>query len=1024
MSIFTEENGKKILPRSIYIKILVFTGLICVSVVLMRPLQSAISRGMLLIRTDFLEKIENQIGMEIRYASIRPSFFGSFDIRNLRLIKNDTVLLLVNRARLYFSVSELLFGKKFIIHTIQIDNPVLHADYEKDRDTIELLLSLLKNNEGNSEFFQQIAEFLPEDADYRIRNFSLFFSGEGTELNVQDMDVDIRWNGEEMTIGGKFGTEALYSGFFDRTLIAKSTAEINGSYSPDLREGTANVSFLSLSFSEQDVKKREASFLWPASNGGGSVRTIFTLRPSDLAVSFNENSLSIVPPPGASYSYDFNYDLKSGGINARVDFNRFVLNDYAGFSEYWKKFNHLFNIAITGSSSFKYEKSAGPEYAVNLMGGEFFRTAGSETAAITDSFVIRAYGSEENIVVNDFRLSASSVTASAGLFQGILGFQGRLGFDPFLPSGNISVSRLSLNGKEDINTYLNISANAREINISGDSVKVGKVSFLNPDVYVYRQERYTGITAAIDGESEGTVYLDAVLNKEPLQLEATLSLASFSVMNITEATRPFSGFINIPSSSFDYIRDISLDTEIFFMTDFKNIVYNAPYTVINMPDNEGFLSLSGTDRQVTLSEGVFSIYENEFIISALFNFSNPSDLNFLLDASYLDMSWHIEGQVMDRTTLIIRDPNGLNVYGFISNTGSKSGYIECIDFPVPFNGNPSYMNLYTTLRYDSPDFWYLDLDHLEIKDLLPFNETDHLRISGAADQDGASFREILYSDAIGPLAGSADFSWDSNFSYLEFLLNMTDGKEKGELYLIEGNVKNSHVEINASVSEMHLERFFNKSRTMIISADASVSWDSIHSFDAQINLSSLYAGTPRRIITASGGASLTNDEILMRNLRFDYRGIKSTIPLLRLNREEGIVKTNANIQGNIESIDKWLEGTVDLSADFARIDSWLDLRHALNSIDGTLRFADIQYGDIMQDELLFVFSNDMGNVSFSGGERDMLRLEMDSDGNFFAGFSAPVPIQGTLAGVYKNGVINAHTGNFFIDMPMLLKLVA
>ena len=131
-----------------------------------------------------------------------------------------------------------------------------------------------------------------------------------------------------------------------------------------------------------------------------------------------------------------------------------------------------------------------------------------------------------------------------------------------------------------------------------------------------------------------------------------------------------------------------------------------------------------------------------------------------------------------------------------------------------------------------------------------------------------------------------------------------------------------------------------------------------------------------------------------------------------------------NVQGNIEKLDRRLEGKVDLSADFARIDSWLEIRHALNSIDGTLRFADIQYGDMKQDELLFVFSNDRGNVSFSGGERDMLRLEMDSDGNFFAGFSAPVPIQGTVAGVYKNGVINARTGNFFIDMPMLLKLVA
>ena len=610
LSIFTEKNGKKMLPRSIYIKILVFALFICVSVVLMRPIQSAISRGMLHIRTDFLEKIESQIGMEIRYSSIRPSFFGSFDIRNLKLLANESVLLSVNRAKLFFSVPELLFKKKLTVHVVQIDDPALRVDYEKDRDTIELLSSLLKNSEGSGEFFQRIAEFLPEDADYRIRNLSLFFSGEGTALDVRDMDVDIRWDGEKIIIGGKFGTEAMYSGFLDRTFAAKTTVDISGAYSPDLKEGAANVSFLSLSLSEQDVKKRDASFLRPAVNSGAGAGTFFTLRPSSMAVSFNENSLSIAPPPDASLSYDFNCDLKTGGINARADFNRFVMNDHAGFSDYLKKFSHLFDMAVTGGASLKYEKGASLEYALNLMGGEFFRAARSETAVITDSFVIRASGGGQDIVVNDFRLSASSATANAGLFRGILGFRGRFGLDPFLPSGNVSVSRLSLNGNEDVDASLNISSNTREINISGDSVNVGKVSFLNPDVNVYPQEKYVGITASIDSENEGTVYLDAVINKAPLQLEATLSLSSFSVMNLAQAIMPFSGFIDIPPSSLDYIHDISLDTEIFFMTDFKNMVYNAPYTVVSMSDNEGFLSLSGTDRQVTLSEAVFSINEN------------------------------------------------------------------------------------------------------------------------------------------------------------------------------------------------------------------------------------------------------------------------------------------------------------------------------------------------------------------------------------------------------------------------------
>jgi len=1021
LSIFIEKDGKKILPRSVYIKILVFAGLVCLSAVLMQPIQSAINRLMFNIRTNFLERIEQQIGMEIRYSSIRPTFFGSFDIRNLRLIKNETVFLSVSRARLFFSIPELVIRKKFAVNTIQIDNPVLRVNYERDKDTFELLSSMFKNNEeSDREFFQQISDFLPEDADYRIRNFSLFFSGEEAALDVQSMDVDIRWNGEKIIIGGKFSLDAGYSGFLDRSFLAKTAVEINGAYSPDSREGTANVALSTLFILEQDVKKREASLLWPQSSGGGGLSSIFTLRPLSMEVSFNENSLNVSPPQDASFSYGFDYDFKTGAANASVNFNNFIFNDHADIFVYWKKFNHIFNIAINGSASLNYEKSGELEYNVNLTGGDFFRYARPQTAVITDAFVIRAYGNKERVVLNDFRLSASSITAGTGLFQGILTYQGRLDLDPLIPNGSFTISRLSLNGRGDISASFNVAANTREVNVSGDTVKVGNVSFLNPDVRLSLQDRYIGITAALDNENEGTVYLDAVLNRNPLQLEATLSLASFSIVDIAEVIQPFADFFSIPPSSLEYIQNISIDSEIFFTTDFKNIVYNAPYTVVSISNNKLFLSLSGTDRQVTLSEGLFNISDNEFLVAAQFNFSNPSELIFLLDANYLDMSWHVEGQLLDGTTLIVRDPNGLNVYGYLSNTGSASGYIECVNFPVPIGGNQSYLNLYLTLRYDSLDFWYLDVAHLEMRSLEPLNNgADYLRISGVADQDGASFREILYSDAIGLLAGSADVVWDSDFSYLQFFINMTDGRGRGEQYNIEGVYKNNHISLNASVTELHLERFVKGSGTVLISADARVSWDSIHSFNAQIDLSSLYARTQDSVITASGAASLTNDEILLRNIKFDYGDLKSTVPFLQLNRADGLVKTNANIQGPFI---KWMEGDADLYAEFARVDSWLEIRQALDSIDGTLTIANIHYGDIIKDEFAFVFSSHNGNVSFSGGERNMLRFDMDSSGNFFAGLSSPVPIQGTIAGVYKDGVIDAHCNNFFIDMTALWEL--
>ena len=1002
------------LPRSIYIQILVFLCLICVSTVVLKPVHTAFSRMMLQIRTNLIERIEDYIGMEIRYSSIRPTFFGSIDIRSLKFIKDENAFFSVNRARFYFSLPELLFKKKIAVHTIQVERPVLRIDYEKDRDTLDFFSSLLKNNnERNTEFLQQMAEFLPEQAEYRIRNCFFYFSGRETLISAQEMNVDFRWDGGKIILNGRLNAEVTHSGLFDRTLIVKSGVNINGEYLPDLREGSADLLFLSMACVEQDVKRRAASFLLPASNS--NTRTLFTLHPAGIDITFNEKKINLSMPPDTPSNFNVNYDFETGGIDAQVNLNRFILNNHASFSDYWKNFSDLFSIPITGTSFFKYEKKA-LQYMVDFQGGDFLSAFRSGYSSISNAFVISAYGDKERVVVDDFRLSISKTD----YLQGIVNFSGSMGFVPFRPFGIISVDHLRFSGRESISASFNISSNAREINISGDKISFGRATFLNPQIFLHPSDRYIGITAAAAAE-DGTVYLDAILNKNPLQLEATLSLDSLSVVDIAGAIRPFADFFSIPFYGIDYIRDISLNTEIFFTTDFKNIVYNAPNTVLKISNNEWLFSLSGTDRQVTLSEGLLLINENELLVSAQFNFSNQMEQVFFLDVKYLDMSWYIEGQVLDRTTLIIRDPNGLHVYGFVSNSGSMSGYIECVDFPLPVNDHLAYLNLYMTLRYDTFDFWYFDAAHFEIRDLKSVNGTNYFKISGAADQDGASFREIIYSDSSGMLTGGANFTWDHDFSYLQFLIDMTDGRQTGEYYHLEGVAKDSHININTSVSQMRLERFVSGSYPILISANAVLSWDSIDSFNAQINLSSLNAMVQEVAISASGGASLSNDELLLQNLTFDFAGVKSTLPLVQVNRTSGIAKAGASIQGHTN---KWIEGKADLNANFAGIDSWFEIKKALNSINGTLRIANIQYGNLWRDEFVFVFSNNNGAISVSGGEKNMLRLEMDVDGNFFAGLSSPVPIQGTVIGTFKNGIIDGHCNNFFIDLQALWELVS
>jgi hypothetical protein len=1011
LSIFEEKDGKKKLPRSMYVKFLIFLGLIGLSAALMRPVQSALSRQVLEIRAGFIEKLEDFTGMEVRYSSLRPTFFGSFDIRNLRFQKGETPFLTVSRIRIYFSLSDLLLRKKSFIHNVQIDRPIFHIDVNKDKDTLEIFSSLLKNSEPVSrESFLQIADFLPQRADYRIQNCSLFITDGQMLYQMEGMNLFIRGNGGEITLDGNFGVECRYAGLFDKTIIVRTGVGFNGVCTNDLERGGAEIVFSDLTcFEQQNVTKRQASFFGPPSD---SLGMLFSVSPIKAVFSYDEKELNLKQPDeNSAVDYYFYCDMETGGISAGINFNDFFPGEKIVLSDSLKGARRLLQTRITGGSSFTCETSGAMDYKVNLSGG-------NTGSSLSDGFIINFYGNENNVVVNDFRLNSAS--ASGGVFQGSLGFSGNTGFAPFRPVGTIFFDRFSLTGNGSVNAVFNVASRSREIQISSEQAGFSQAEFGDLNVFFYPSEKDVGISVSGLCGNGGEVYFDAILNRNPGRLESSLALVSVSLFEITEIFRPFTAFIDLPVGK-RYLKKTLFDTEIFFSTDFNNIMYNAPNIYFSRDGaRSGMLSLSGTDRQFTLNEGIFYVDENEFLLSANFNFSNPMELAFSVNAGYLDLSWQLEGQLLDRTTLIIHDPHGLNAYGSVSSSGAVSGYIEGKDFPILINAHPVYLNFYTAMRYNSIDFWNLDVNNFSARDLNSPNGINSLSFSGVADQDGATFRNLTYSDSVGMLTGSADFSWDVDFSYLEFLVNITDGHEDGEFYFLEGVLKNENINVRASVSQMHIDRFVDGPGTMLVSAEADASWNSIDSFNISMELTSLYTKIYGDEVHASVSMDISNDELNVRDLKLNYGRVNAFLPELQLSHSDGILWASADIKGYDR--EKRLEGKIDLNVSFAQTASWLEMARALDNFEGTLLFEDVQYGDLTQDRFFFEFSGNEGAISLSGGTRDMIRLEMDEDGNFFMGLSAPVPIRCSIAGTFRKGILDAHCKNFFIDMASLWAL--
>ena len=1063
LSIIVMKNGKKTISHTAIAKLLVFCGLIGLSAVLMQPLQAALNQIMHQIHTNLIKNLEKYTGLEVVYSSIRPAFWGSFDIRNLKFIKNQNPFFTVSRVRFSFSIKELIIDKKISIHTVQIERPVINIDTERDKETLEILSSLFSGRDNESEAFQQILRFLPQNANYQIRNGYFHLLESNFICLIDDISINIRREAPqpEVNLAGAPGASRVQSmpeynrdflikgGFsavletmqiLNREIIVRTGIEFNGLCSGNFKEVTADAKFLNFSVSEQGMNTQNLSlFRMPIQERGADTagqRMLFSVRPFSTALSYKDSIFAFLSAQGAGNSdfmYSASYHTGTGDITAEMNFNNFRMDSRIFFSEYWNEISNLLRLHITGDSSFSYKNGEDLEYNINIEGGRTFQQRASfDTPGyfpLADAFVIDVYGDNKKINVNNLILSSSEQNTDPGLFYGVAGYSGVIELSPLMVDGKIVFDRFSFSGADYMAALFNITGKNDEIRISSDEISIAGVKLYDTEISMYLQQniQYSGemdIDFSLSsynysgkgGASQGAIFLDGIYSMSPGRFEASLTLDSISIYEITELIRPFTKIINFPAISGNFLQETVISADLFASSDFANIVYNIPKLHFTSGGFDGNISLTGTNRQFTINEGIININDNQMRASASMDFSDPMMLDFTVNSDYLDYAWRLSGQILDRSTLILNDPNGLSVYGTLSDTGAVSGYVESMDFPVPVNDETVYLSFFSTLRYNSADLWNLDIDSFS----AAFNGGDTVRFSSAVNQNSAVFRNIIYSDSISTLSGTAGFSWDTKNSVIEAIISASDGRQTGESYSIECIYNNGEIDVWAYVSDMYLNRFTKNSETMLVSGNFAVSWNSLDSFNANANVTSFSAILQNNPVSASVSVYINNNEFFMHNLKLVYGDINAELKELHVDRVSGIAETTANFQ---KKGSPRIAGNLELNAAFSKVDSWINAGKIIDEIDGTLTLRDAEYNNLRQDEMTFTFSRHGGDLSVSGGIKNMLRLQMDSEGSFFAGLSSPMPIQGTIIGTLKEGILDAQCNNFFLDLKLLWDLV-
>jgi hypothetical protein len=977
-------------PFGFSVKLLIFVFLAGISASLLWPLQRSIEERMSVARDRIIDQAEAYLQRTIEYGSIGPSLFGILDIRDIRVYGDDSApVVSAARFRVFYSPWELITGDILnIIRSVRIDRPFLTLDRHRDADLIALFSSWSSGRRLSWE------GGLPGELSLRVLDGGGSFTSGENRFALDGIFFDASIRAGRIQIQGKWKGEIDPAGFFDPMTIS---CRFNGELSADLRQGSLNVSIPSL--------RGETFRFRPVTVNLTKADTLIELR------KINDRS------PLDLY---LGYDLVSGRLRGEFRTEELVIRDLVSLTGAWDGYNPWLEGNLTGRASLAVDL---PEDAPGGVAYEFDLAGRFSPNRPMEGYTLAGRGDGSAVKFDRFFLWFP---------QGHIRFAGDLGFKPFAPNGYISVSELSLSGEGRVNSEFSVSAENGEIGVFGDSVSLGSVFLSALDLRV----RYTGqgLTFSLsalrfrDIESYEDVRLSSISLAGSLDytrhIQASLEVEFFSVADMVDMARPFIKPPGMMAGGF--WGEISLSTEVFFTTNFEHLLYNAPRVIIahqGPPDIVAVLSLSGTDRRFELNEGRVVWSGKGLEASGYADFSNPQDIAFSLQASYMDLSYFLEGVILDRRSLSVRGSYGLSAYVSMTDAGLYSGYLEAEEIPIPFQGRFARLSLLSSLRYGSSDFWSLDIDRLELLDLAtPASPFVSLSITGMADQDGAEFSRLFYEDGLGALSGRALVSWDRDFSLIRGDLTLGGARNSLEQYFFQGAYAGGEGEFRFTGVDVQVGRFMRNSRNALISGEIQGRWNSPASYSAELRLSSLSAQVGERELRGSCRGTLNQEAFTLEDLRVTYGAFQGELPFFRVNLRDARMETESRIWGTLG------ERPVDLAfgvkLDFEPAVSWFHMARALNTFTGSIRVYTFRLDTVEAPEPFdFLFSRTDSAISLSGGPEDMLRFQMSREGDFYTGLSYPLPVRGTIIGAISPQTIDAQISNLYVDMASLWRYI-
>jgi hypothetical protein len=988
--------------RRLGLEILIFTILVSLTALALRPVGTFTGSRMGMLRDSFIAGAESALNRKIRYASASPSIVGSLDIRNVSIFsEGQEPALKLDRFIARYSVVSLVMGRKDnVLRSVTIEGLQLVYDLDRDRDLAALFA---QGDTGNGAFT------LPEKCRFQVLNGSMLVKKGEKSLRVTDLAFGGSIKDGRITLDGTWHTEAALEGLAGSLTSVVVDGGLSGSFTRDFSDGGM---ILSISAVKADT---------------------FELGGLGFTVSVKDELLELWNTEKIFGLY-LAYNLDTGVFSGEFAPDNAVLSRILEFTGDWKRYRPLLDLTLAGNASFITDPQDGLSY--------HFTMKGSGLQTVVTGFDLAGSGDSREI---GFR------RCGIAFRRGILEYTGTVRFDPLIPHGIMRFSGLGFaggSGTAGLSGTLDLTRRGRGFNIFSENLFLGDfavgefsggLSWENSGFSYALSLSRPGSGAPENGTAglslSGSYERESggVKSGGPERMEGSLFLNGLYLSELAAMAEPFFEKETFFSGLKQAAGTVKITTEVFISTDFAHISYNAPYCDIITEGFSGLAALgsfSGTEQRFEFSNGQIKWKDEVVDLGLDADFSNPSNISFHAQTGYRDFTYYFEGTFFDNKTLNIKGSYGMSAYLGRDDLNGYSGYVDIAAIPFPFRGKMAHLTVDTAIRYISPSLWEVDINTVQFSDrenpALQFTE---ILISGQANQNGLDLDRLFYEDRFGKLSGSAGIAWEEAFSRVHGSLLLGSGT--GEDYAaeaefsfegdasLEGSAEEGMAAFEVRVAGMQLDRFLASGANGRLSGTINGTWDTMDSYSVNVNLESLVLPGGKVPLDISAAGQVDAGRISVVSSRAGIGAMTVRAFVCVIDRVRSTLELSGRVEGMLGDSPVALDASV--SADFAPLESWFGFDKALDAFAGKLNVSSALLNNMkLEEPCEFDFSKTMEKngpaLRVSGGPDDMLVFELLGDGSLYADLAFPSPIQANITGTLINGIIDATASGVYIDL--------